>query len=84
MSEPDLTTYRRMPGFHKVGSGEALPPGSYSSAVADFVPDSTLQALADAYETWKNAVAHPIHPTHIAETREALDALLDGLKGTAK
>ena len=76
----DLTRYRRLPGYSTVGTDNTLPPGSYSSAVADWVPDSTLQDIAAAYNTWKNAVVHPIHPTHIAETREALDALLDALE----
>ena len=48
----DDLTYRRHEGFHLVGTGKSLPPGSFSSAAADFIPDTrqhTAEAAADAW-----------------------------------
>ena len=77
----DLTRYRRMPGFHKVGTGEALPPGSYSSAVADWVPDTTLHAIADAWKLGdhyaERASAQEAIRTYNPELADLLDALGD-------
>ena len=73
----DLTTYRRLPGYSTVGTEEQLPPGSYSSAVADWVPDTTLQAIADAWADVSNfGVRYAVR-----EQAPELAALLDGLEG---
>ena len=49
----DLTRYRRLPGYSTIGTDNTLPPGSYSSAVADWVPDTRLQAIADYMAKWR-------------------------------
>lgn len=44
-----------------------------------YVEDTRLQDIADAYETWQNAVATPIDVDHVGETCAAFFALLDAL-----
>ena len=73
----DLTTYRRLPGYSTVGTDKTLPPGSYSSAVADFVPDTTLQDIADAWRAHKLSAAYEVSWAVVEE-------LLDALEGTDK
>ena len=75
----DLTRYRRMPGFHKVGTGKALPPGSYSSAVADWVPDTTLQAIADAWNDESGVQTVDFYKRIVYGANPVLAALVDGL-----
>ena len=66
----ELTRYRRLPGYSTVGTDTTLPPGSYSSAVADWVPDTRLQAIADAWNGCKDG-----DQTACAELYKLLDAL---------
>ena len=86
----DLTRYRRLPGYSTVGTDETLPPGSYSSAVADFVPDSTLQAIADAVEGYAFQHGGLSGAIYACEKAEAHYVLIpvekwdDALEGTDK
>ena len=42
-------------------------------------PVMKLQAIAEAYQDLKNAVAHPVDDSHVRKMRECLDYLLDAL-----
>ena len=70
----DLTRYRRLPGYSTVGTDNTLPPGSYSSAVADWVPDTTLADIADVWDEWK------MHGTSHEKFAMAVDGIL--MEGT--
>ena len=75
----DLTRYRRLPGYSTVGTDNTLPPGSYSSAVADFVPDTTLQDIEDAWaDVWESEKA--LLRNDWRQFAKVI-ALLDALKG---
>jgi hypothetical protein len=81
--EPDLTTYRI------VNDGSVSPPYNHHETIREglslakehgvLVPDTRLQAIADAYEDLKNAEAHPVDDSHVDKMRECLDFRLDAL-----